>query len=192
METIADRRRRKLITLVERHGGLSRLAQATNQSAASLDQVIKRTPLPPKKDGTRSAKALGPTAARAIEDALQLGRGWFDADDVEAASSPAAAPAPNPAPDSLLQALNVLAAAISNADELTRISIEPLLSRLAQRPQESGTIAQRIYEELSVRAIGSQRGETDPPSQLFDLDTKKMEQSGQRNRTAAQGGRKNF
>lgn len=44
----------------------------------SLDQVLKRVPLPPKANGTQSAKALGDAAARTLERAYGLGEGWFD------------------------------------------------------------------------------------------------------------------
>lgn len=188
METIAERRRRKLIALAQANGGLSRLARACDVSAASLDQVIKQTLMQPKQDGTRSAKALGDASARKIEDALHLGRGWFDAED---AISQSDAPIAQPEPDALLHALNVLATAISNADELTRLSIEPLLSRLAQRPQESGTISRKLYQELSGRTISNERGETEAAGQLFDLDVRKTEQSGQRDRISAKGSKSN-
>lgn len=77
METNAERRRRKLTELCNSRG-LKRVAERAGLSAASLDQIIKGVLLPPKKDGTRSQRNLGDDAARKIEDAEGLGRGWFD------------------------------------------------------------------------------------------------------------------
>lgn len=77
METSAERRRRKLAQLCEQKG-LRAVAARAGVSAASLDQIIKGVLLPPKKDGSRSPRSLGDDAARRIEDAERLGRGWFD------------------------------------------------------------------------------------------------------------------
>jgi hypothetical protein len=78
METNDERRRRKLSALCERHGGVRALAELTGVAWATLDQILKGTLLPKKDDGTRSPRALGDANARAIEEALDLGRGWFD------------------------------------------------------------------------------------------------------------------
>lgn len=80
METNSERRRRKLAALCEERG-LKNIAYRADVSAASLDQIIKRVLLPPKKDGSRSPRNLGDDAARRIEDAEGLGRGWFDDSD---------------------------------------------------------------------------------------------------------------
>lgn len=77
METSAERRRRKLAELCEQKG-LRAVAARAGVSAGSLDQIIKGVLLPPKKDGSRSPRSLGDDAARRIEDAERLGRGWFD------------------------------------------------------------------------------------------------------------------
>jgi SOS-response transcriptional repressor LexA len=85
METNAERRRRKLTALCEERG-LKNVAARSEVSAASLDQIIKGVLLPPKKDGSRSPRNLGDDAARKIEDAESLGRGWFDLPDEATAS----------------------------------------------------------------------------------------------------------
>lgn len=86
METNAERRRRKLAELCATRG-LKSVAERSGLSAASLDQIIKKVLLPPKKDGSRTARSLGDEAARKIEDAEGLGRGWLDvADQPQAAN----------------------------------------------------------------------------------------------------------
>lgn len=80
METANERRKRKLAELVVRHG-LDAIASKADVSKASLDQILKGTLLPRKQDGTRSPRSLGDAAAAAIETALELGAGWFDATD---------------------------------------------------------------------------------------------------------------
>lgn len=77
METSSERRRKKLTQLCEQRG-LKAVAERSGVSAAALDQIIKGVLLPPKKDGSRSPRSLGDEAARKIEDAEGLGRGWFD------------------------------------------------------------------------------------------------------------------
>lgn len=85
METAAERRRRKLVGLCNEHG-LATVASKADLNPQALDQVIKGTLQKPKADGTRSPKNLGDKAARAIEEAFELGRGWFDAPDAVAAT----------------------------------------------------------------------------------------------------------
>lgn len=89
METKSDRRLRKLRQLADQHGGLRAIADKAKVSAASLDQIVKGVPLPPKKDGSRSPRSLGDSAAHAIEDAFQLGRGWFDSETPPSGGVPA-------------------------------------------------------------------------------------------------------
>lgn len=81
METKDARRRRKLKQLEEATvGGLESIAVASGRNPAYLKQIINGTLLPPKKDGSRSPRALGDDVAEKIEDTLHLGRGWFDSD----------------------------------------------------------------------------------------------------------------
>lgn len=81
VETNNERRLRKLIEVCAAHGGHVAVAKAAKLNPATLDQILKKVPLPPKKgDGSRSERALGDPAARAIEEAYGLGRGWFDND----------------------------------------------------------------------------------------------------------------
>lgn len=82
METNAERRRRKLEWLCGKKG-IYEVAKGAGMNWQSLDQVIKRSLLPPKKDGTRSIKNLGEAAARKIEKSENLGVGWFDQIDAD-------------------------------------------------------------------------------------------------------------
>lgn len=73
METMDDRRRRKLRALCEEHG-IKRLAAKAGVSWANLDQIIKEV----VGTGMENPKSLSTATARKIEDAYDLGRGWFD------------------------------------------------------------------------------------------------------------------
>lgn len=96
METNADRRRRKLAWLADDRG-LKAIAERADLNYQSLDQVIKGTLLPEKKDGTRSRKNLGDETARKIEESEKLGRGWFDIADLDVpAPAPSSAPGDDP------------------------------------------------------------------------------------------------
>lgn len=88
METNSERRLRKLQLLISTKG-LAEVAIASGLKPVYLEQIIKGVKLPPKKgDGSRSERALGDSAARAIEEAYDLGRGWFDNDGEEETMSP--------------------------------------------------------------------------------------------------------
>jgi AraC-like DNA-binding protein len=81
MKTNAERRRDKLAQLIREHG-LGELASAAGCSPDYLTQIIKGYKASfIKGDGSSSERGLGDKAARAIEDALELGRGWFDNDE---------------------------------------------------------------------------------------------------------------
>lgn len=54
------------------------VAKQSGLSPAYLDQIVKGVLLPPKKDGTRSARHLADKAARQIESGLGLTEGWLD------------------------------------------------------------------------------------------------------------------
>lgn len=83
METSDERRKRKLKWLCASEGrSIESVAEVADVSPEAIDQIIKGTLLPKKKDGTQSARNLGDPVARKIELALNLGRGWFDADDL--------------------------------------------------------------------------------------------------------------
>ncbi|HCY17159.1 MAG TPA: hypothetical protein DHV21_14495 [Curvibacter sp.] len=104
METKDERRRRKLQLLVAGvTGGLETISVRSETSPQYLQQIIKGVLLPPKKDGTRSPRSLGDAAAEAIEDAFDLGRGWFDSDrplpTVEPPKIAERAPRPYPSKD---------------------------------------------------------------------------------------------
>ena len=83
METKDTRRKRKLgLLIAATDGGLEAIAIKAEINPAYLQQIVKGVLLPPKKDGTRSPRALGDSAAEKIEDAYKLGRGWFDSPQV--------------------------------------------------------------------------------------------------------------
>lgn len=141
METCSERRKRKLIALVAEKGGLKTLAADCELNYAALDQVIKGVLLPPKKgDGTRSEKALGDDAARAIEAAYKLGRGWMDKDD-----TPPVVVTQEP---TLEQALALLSAALQDVEKSIRIAIAPLLSAMATDPAEAKKSSELILKLL--------------------------------------------
>lgn len=77
METNEERRRRKLEALIQHHGA-DAIAAKAELSAEYLDQIVKKRLLPPKADGTRSARTLAEDAARRIERGLGLATGWLD------------------------------------------------------------------------------------------------------------------
>lgn len=79
METASERRRRKLTKLCTKYG-LKEVATKAGLNPQTLDQIIKGVLLEPAKDGSRRPRSLGDSAAEAIEDAWELGRGWFDND----------------------------------------------------------------------------------------------------------------
>lgn len=79
METSDERRLRKLRELCDAHG-VDEVAVRADLSPPALRQIVKGTLLPQKKDGSREPRALGNDAARAIERAYGLPRGWFDND----------------------------------------------------------------------------------------------------------------
>ena len=78
METASSRRKRRLQELCDAHGGFAAVAEKAKVSGPTLDQILKGTLLPPKKDGTRSERSLGAALAAKIEGAFNLPRGWFD------------------------------------------------------------------------------------------------------------------
>lgn len=79
METSIDRRLRKLGELCAAYG-LKDVAKRALVSPAALDQILKRTPLPERKDGTRGVRSLGDASARLIEQGFGLEAGWFDSE----------------------------------------------------------------------------------------------------------------
>lgn len=88
METNDERRLRKLKELVTAKG-LDDVAEPAGLKPVYLQQIIRGVLLPHKKGGgPRSARSLGDPAARALEKAHGLGRGWFDNDEGEAMLSP--------------------------------------------------------------------------------------------------------
>lgn len=62
----------------ETEGGVRAVAKEAGLNWQTLDQIIKRVPLPPKADGTSSPRNVGTSLARQIEAAFKLGEGWFD------------------------------------------------------------------------------------------------------------------
>ena len=81
MEPNSTLRQRKLKSLAAKYkaeGGLTHIAAMIEANPASLDQIVKGVLMKPKADGTRTAKSLGHATARKIEEAFNLGVGWFD------------------------------------------------------------------------------------------------------------------
>jgi len=78
MDTNAEIRRRRLAELCATEGGVQAVAAVAGMNWQALDQILKKVLLPAKADGTRTPKSLGDDAARKLEDAFDLGRGWFD------------------------------------------------------------------------------------------------------------------
>ena len=138
METMSERRRRKLIDLANEHGGPAGIADDCGVSADAIDQVIKGTLLPPKRDGSRNPKGLGDDAARKIEDGYKLGRGWFDADDLQQTLPPA------PVADDLFVALTVISEVIKPASKLARLALVPMFTVLAMEPEQVHEVAQQM------------------------------------------------
>jgi SOS-response transcriptional repressor LexA len=77
MKTNAERRRVKLEIFCNERG-LKAVAEAAGLNWQYIDQAIKKTLLPAKKDGTRGRRKMSDEAFEKIEDAFNLGRGWFD------------------------------------------------------------------------------------------------------------------
>lgn len=78
MDTNDHIRRRRLEQLCLQEGGVRAVAEKANMKWEALDQVLKGVLLPAKSDGTRSPRGLGDPLARKLEEAYDLGIGWFD------------------------------------------------------------------------------------------------------------------
>lgn len=81
LETNAERRRRKLKDFCAENGGHVKVAEKAELSAATLLQYINanKSSHAPKAGGrSPSERGMGDAAARAIEEAFGLERGWFD------------------------------------------------------------------------------------------------------------------
>jgi hypothetical protein len=131
------------------------VASKCDLSPASLDQVIKRTPMSrPKQDGTKSVKALGDASARKIEDALRLGRGWFDAEHEAPPTLSAAPMAPAlQEPDEIARALRVLAKAVTGVDKATQVALERLFAMLLAEPDQHVNIAHAVCKLLPTAPV---------------------------------------
>lgn len=163
METISERRLRKLKALVDTRG-LSAIADAAGLSAAALDQVLKGTLMKAKRDGTRSAKSLGDASARKIEDALDLGRGWFDADDLGASASemPATPQEESSRANQLAAAIELITNELINADAFTRGLVRHSLSQLGLDSGDTVNISRKIADLLVTKNTES-GSRHDPP-----------------------------
>lgn len=175
METCSERRKRKLIELASEKGGLRSVAADCGVNYASLDQVVKGVPLPPKADGSRSERSLGDDTARIIEKRYGLERGWFDTDIAPAVRQPR----------TLESALDVLSSALQEADKDALIAVERLLAAMAADPttaknkselilkllvtpsdkpvasDQDGMRQTHIYENFGVLDLGDQNGKGD-------------------------------
>lgn len=81
LETSAERRRRKLVWLCERHGR-EKIAGWGEVSEVYLRQIINQNPLPSKrKEGGKRIPQVGDDLARTLEDKVPgLCHAWFDND----------------------------------------------------------------------------------------------------------------
>jgi hypothetical protein len=141
METKGDRRRRKLIELVDTvDGGLPAIADRAECSVGSLQQLIDVTPLPTKKDGTWSRKQMGDVTAQRIEDAFNYPRGWFDTD------APAKA---QPPVNALQEALALIASYGKTVVPLRRDDVARKLSELFLQPERFNEYADDILRWLN-------------------------------------------
>lgn len=183
METVSERRRRKLISLAEQRGGVAAVARAAGLSPAALDQVVKGTLLPAKADGTRNAKSLGDPSARAIERALDLAYGWFDADDSSVRENADGLPEP----DEVTKALQVLAHVLSGADKATRSTVAFSFSLLAAEPDQLENVIAAIKKLLSDGMLARTSQDDGSTDLITDLDTSRFGH-GKSNRV--QGGRR--
>jgi hypothetical protein len=142
LETKAARRKRKLNALVAEHG-LEALASKSGLSKDYLTQVIRGyTSSFEQKGGSRSERALGDRACRAIETRYNLGAGWFDTDDEQMLTEPEREllaiwrQLPGPARDAMLEKLNEYRARQKAISERLLESLRaPLIGGPAQEPQ---------------------------------------------------------
>ncbi|MBC7604317.1 MAG: hypothetical protein H7255_16860 [Ramlibacter sp.] len=160
METASQRRKRKLIALCDQHG-LGVIASKAALNPATIDQIIKSVLLPKKLDGTRSVRSLGDPAARAIEAALELGFGWFDADakvfegagTVSATAYATLTPgAPTPAAQelSLRTAFTHIAKKMRVADPAKREVVAVLMREIALRPEAMESTLTMLFQILDT------------------------------------------
>lgn len=151
METNAERRRKKLETFCTERG-LKVVAEAAGLNWQYIDQAIKKTLLPVKKDGTRGYRKMSDEAFEKIEDAFKLGRGWFDGMEVQKSST---APTPPNAAPSLADTLARLGELLERASPKTRAVVADLLGRYAQDPASGQSIALAI--ELLIQAEAGEK-----------------------------------
>lgn len=85
MEIVADIRHANLIELIRRAGGTGAFAERIGRDASQVSQWANRAP----DSKTGKPRNIGDRAARHIEQALQLQRGWMDATHPHAAQATA-------------------------------------------------------------------------------------------------------
>lgn len=96
-----------------------------------------------------------------IEDAFELGRGWFDG---MVGTTPSTAPALlHPAP-SLADTLARLGEVIAASDKLTRAQIKPILDQLLETPEQAVELGQRLEATIAIQ----QRPEAPLPTPVAD------------------------
>jgi transcriptional regulator with XRE-family HTH domain len=91
-------------------------------------------------DLMRGKKSFGEKAARNIEEKLGMPRGYMDAADEEAPIFAVPKQEPGAQPD-VMRAIAVLAGALSTLDKATRLAVAPLLSLLAQEPEQLESVS---------------------------------------------------
>ena len=149
METNAERRRKKLETFC-RERGLKVVAEVSGLNWQYIDQAIKKTLLPAKKDGTRGYRKMSDEAFEKIEDAFKLGRGWFDEMLIQAPSTTATPPSASP---TLADTLTQLGQVIAASDKLTRAQIKPILDQLLEHPEQAAELGHRLEATLELTPL---------------------------------------
>lgn len=150
--------------------------KTSRQNIETLEAKGARTPRYIKE----LARVMGTTV-----DVLMEGRYKSDA-----ASAPEKPAAPQQAQknqldtDELLTAIHVIAKAIAEADELTRVSVEPLIALLAKHPEKVSNIAHRINDLLMKATPETPTSHHEGTLRRFAVDTTGWNEDGTSNRVA--------
>lgn len=125
----------------DRNATVSALAKAVGMSYQGIKKIV---------DG--KTKEIDASNCIKISSYLQISSEWLSTGTGSRTTEVASAPSQPVASDDLLLALAVVAKAIEKADEMTRLSVEPLLSLLAREPSQSVNIAHRVHKLLTVES----------------------------------------
>ncbi len=167
MKTVEATRRERLRVLVDREGSMANLCEriglARNETA-TLTRVLNGNA---RKERGNKLYEMGSATARNLETKLGLPEGWMDTPATEYAPAAEAEPAAplhvgehSPTygptfptrPTTSAQAIEVLAQLLTEADELTRLQIAPLLQALASDPTRGAEIAGRVQDTFASQS----------------------------------------